>query len=56
MFFPEDGAASYWLLADARGAIEYDGRLLLTGSSKLAADLRKWLKLSVFANFEKKVA
>ncbi len=33
-----------------------DGRLLLTGSSKLAADLRRWLKLSVFANFEKKVA
>jgi DNA-binding HxlR family transcriptional regulator len=33
-----------------------NGRLLLTGSSKLAADLRSWLKLSVFANVEKKVA
>jgi len=33
-----------------------DGRLVLTGASKLAADLRRWLKLSVFANFEKKVA
>ncbi len=33
-----------------------DGRLVLTGSSKMAADLRTWLKLSVFAKFEKKVA
>ncbi|MDE2329280.1 MAG: helix-turn-helix transcriptional regulator [Bradyrhizobium sp.] len=33
-----------------------DGRLVLTGSRTLAADLRRWLKLSVFANFEKKVA
>lgn len=32
------------------------GRLVLTGSSKLARDLRTWLKLSVFANIEKKVA
>ncbi|RXH35863.1 MULTISPECIES: helix-turn-helix domain-containing protein [Bradyrhizobium] len=33
-----------------------DGRFVLTGNSKLAADLRTWLKLSVFASFEKKVA
>lgn len=33
-----------------------DGRLVLTGTSKLAADLRRWLKLSMFAKFEKKVA
>ncbi len=33
-----------------------DGRLVLTGNSKLARDLRIWLKLSVFANTEKKVA
>ena len=32
------------------------GRLILTGSSTLAADLRAWLKLSVFAYFAKKVA
>jgi DNA-binding HxlR family transcriptional regulator len=33
-----------------------DGRLLLTGSSRLAGDLRSWLTLSVFANVEKQVA
>jgi hypothetical protein len=33
-----------------------DGRLVLTGSSKLARDLRTWLKLSVFATVKKKVA
>ena len=33
-----------------------DDRLVLTGNAKLAADLRMWLKLSVFANVEKKVA
>ena len=33
-----------------------DGRLVLTGTRTLAADRRRWLKLSVFANFEKKVA
>lgn len=32
------------------------GRLVLTGDRRLAADLRSWLKLSVFAAFEKKVA
>lgn len=32
------------------------GRLVLTGDRKLAADLRAWLKLSVFAQVEKKVA
>ncbi|WP_407179401.1 winged helix-turn-helix transcriptional regulator [Bradyrhizobium sp. STM 3562] len=33
-----------------------DGRLVLTGSTTLTAGLRAWLKLSVFANLEKKVA
>lgn len=33
-----------------------DGRLVLTGDRALALDLRTWLKLSVFARVEKKVA
>jgi DNA-binding HxlR family transcriptional regulator len=33
-----------------------NGRLVLTGSARLAASLRAWLKLSVFAKVEKKVA
>lgn len=45
-----------WLGYAAIGRVSEDGRLVLTGNSKLAADLRTWLKLSVFANVEKKVA
>ena len=33
-----------------------EGRFVLTGNSELAANLRTWLRLSVFANVEKKVA
>jgi DNA-binding HxlR family transcriptional regulator len=45
-----------WLGYAAIGPVSEDRRLVLTGSRKLAADLRAWLKLSVFANVEKKVA
>jgi DNA-binding HxlR family transcriptional regulator len=45
-----------WLGYTAMGPASDDGRLILTGNGKLAADLRTWLKLSVFANIEKKVA
>jgi DNA-binding HxlR family transcriptional regulator len=45
-----------WLGYAAIRPVCEDGRLVLTGNSKLAADLRTWLKLSAFANFEKKVA
>ena len=45
-----------WLGYTAIGTASEDGRLVLTGNSKLAAELRTWLKLSVFAKFEKKVA
>jgi hypothetical protein len=45
-----------WLGYTAIGHASEDGRLVLTGNSKLAADLRTWLKLSVFARIEKKVA
>jgi len=45
-----------WLGYETIDKMSNDGRLVLTGSSKLAADLRTWLKLSVFANIEKKVA
>lgn len=45
-----------WLGYTAIGPASEDGRLALTGDGKLAADLRRWLKLSVFANVEKKVA
>jgi len=45
-----------WLGYAAIRPVCEDGRLVLTGNSKLAADLRAWLKLSAFANFDKKVA
>lgn len=45
-----------WLGYVTADQMSDDGRLVLTGSSKLATDLRAWLKLSVYANFEKKVA
>jgi len=45
-----------WLGYTAIGRASEDGRLALAGSSNLAADLRTWLKLSVFARVEKKVA
>jgi DNA-binding HxlR family transcriptional regulator len=45
-----------WLGYMAIGAAAENGRLVLTGDSKLAGDLRSWLKLSVFAKLEKKVA
>ncbi len=45
-----------WLGYCAIGQATEDGRLVLTGSSTLARDLRTWLKLSVFANIDKKVA
>lgn len=45
-----------WLGYKTIDQMSNDGRLVLTGSSKLAADLRTWLKLSAFANFEKQVA
>ena len=45
-----------WLGYAPIGSASEDDRLVLTGNAKLAADLRMWLKLSVFANVEKKVA
>ncbi|MDN4982761.1 helix-turn-helix transcriptional regulator [Bradyrhizobium arachidis] len=45
-----------WLGYATADQMSDDGRLVLTGSSKLATNLRAWLKLSVYANFEKKVA
>ncbi len=45
-----------WLGYTPIGSASEDGRLVLTGNRKLAADLRMWLKLSVFARIEKKVA
>lgn len=45
-----------WLGYVAISRVFEDDRLQLTGSSKLAADLRAWLKLSTFAKVEKKVA
>ena len=45
-----------WLGYTAIRPASEDGRLVLTGNSKLATALRAWLKLSAFANFEKKVA
>jgi DNA-binding HxlR family transcriptional regulator len=45
-----------WLGYAAIDPVSENGRLVLTGNSKLAADLRTWLKLSVFAKVEKKVA
>ncbi len=45
-----------WLGYASVGAAVEDGRLVVTGSDKLASNLRTWLKLSVFAKVEKKVA
>jgi DNA-binding HxlR family transcriptional regulator len=45
-----------WLGYAAIGAVSEDGRFVITGSSKLASDLRTWLKLSVYAKLDKKVA
>jgi len=45
-----------WLGYAPIGPMSEDDRLVLTGNAQLAADLRMWLKLSVFANVEKKVA
>jgi DNA-binding HxlR family transcriptional regulator len=45
-----------WLGYAALGSALEGGRLVLTGSSRLAANLRAWFKLSVFAKVEKKVA
>jgi DNA-binding HxlR family transcriptional regulator len=45
-----------WLGYTAVGSAVEDGRLVLTGNTKLAANLRAWLKLSMFAKVEKKVA
>jgi hypothetical protein len=45
-----------WLGYMAISRAAENGRLVLTGDSKLAGDLRSWLKLSVFAKLEKKVA
>ena len=45
-----------WLGYAAIGPVSDNGRLVLTGDRHLAADLRSWLKLSVFAKVEKKVA
>ena len=48
--------AEIWLGYTPIGRASEDGRLVLTGDTNLATDLRAWLKLSVFAGFEKKVA
>ncbi len=45
-----------WLGYITVGRASEDGRLVLTGNRKLAADFRAWLKLSAFAKVEKKVA
>jgi DNA-binding HxlR family transcriptional regulator len=45
-----------WLGYTTIAKAKDDGRLVSTGSSMLEADLRTWLKLSVFANVEKKIA
>jgi DNA-binding HxlR family transcriptional regulator len=45
-----------WLGYTSIGAACVDGRLVLTGDRALAADLKTWLKLSVFAGVEKQVA
>jgi DNA-binding HxlR family transcriptional regulator len=45
-----------WLGYTAIGPLSGDGTFIVTGNSKLAADLRKWLKLSPFAKLDKKVA
>lgn len=45
-----------WLGYTPVAAASEAGRLVLTGDDRLAADLRAWLKLSVFAAVEKQVA
>ena len=45
-----------WLGYTGIGPALENGRIILTGSSNLCADLRVWLKLSTFAKIEKKVA
>jgi DNA-binding HxlR family transcriptional regulator len=45
-----------WLGYTTIAPASADGRLVLTGNRKLAADLRSWLKLSVFAKVERRVA
>ena len=45
-----------WLGYATITTLSDDERLVLSGNRKLAADLRSWLKLSVFAKVEKKVA
>ncbi|WP_298259603.1 helix-turn-helix domain-containing protein [Bradyrhizobium sp.] len=45
-----------WLGYATITALSEDDRLVLSGNRNLAADLRTWLKLSVFAKVEKKVA
>ena len=45
-----------WLGYATIGPVSEDGRFVLTGNSRLAANLRTWLKLSIFAKAEKKVA
>ncbi|MDE1935659.1 helix-turn-helix domain-containing protein [Bradyrhizobium sp.] len=45
-----------WLGYASAGLASDDGRLVVTGNRDLAADLRAWLKLSMFAKVEKKVA
>lgn len=45
-----------WLGYTTIAAAKDSGRLVLTGSRQLQAELRLWLKLSVFATIETKVA
>lgn len=45
-----------WLGYTAISRAIDEGQLVLTGSKKLADDMRAWLKLSVFAGVEKQVA
>lgn len=45
-----------WLGYATVATLSEDDRLVLSGDRNLAADLRSWLKLSVFAKVEKKVA
>lgn len=45
-----------WLGYTSIDRAKSDGRLVLSGARALQTDLRAWLKLSVFANIEKRVA
>jgi hypothetical protein len=45
-----------WLGYTAIGPASEDGRFVVIGNTNLAVDLRTWLKLSVFAKLDKKVA